>query len=63
MVSGRENEALKILEKVARINKKTMPFGKLSHIPQDENSKNGNVLDLFRNRYVIKITLVMWFIW
>ena len=63
MVTGKEEKAMAILQKIARVNKKTMPNGKLSAPRLNVNEKTGNVLYLFRSRSVTKITLVMWFSW
>uniref|UniRef100_A0A672TUX3 Major facilitator superfamily (MFS) profile domain-containing protein n=1 Tax=Strigops habroptila TaxID=2489341 RepID=A0A672TUX3_STRHB len=61
VIKGRIEEAKKVLQKAASINKRTIPPELLEQVPP----KPGNPLDLFRKKHLLKVTLIMlctWFV-
>uniref|UniRef100_A0A8C5Q4R2 Solute carrier family 22 member 13 n=1 Tax=Leptobrachium leishanense TaxID=445787 RepID=A0A8C5Q4R2_9ANUR len=63
ITKGKYKEAKKVLHRAASMNKKTFSEELLSQIHEENTSKKGNILDLFRKRYLRKIALIMGFVW
>ncbi|KAK2512642.1 solute carrier family 22 member 13 [Columba guinea] len=62
---GRIEEAKKLLKKAASINKRTIPAGLLEQLKPETQTKSGSILDLFRKKHLLKVTLIMscaWFV-
>ncbi|XP_063180405.1 solute carrier family 22 member 13-like isoform X1 [Chroicocephalus ridibundus] len=65
VTKGRIEEAKKVLQKAASINKRTIPPGLLEQLKPETKTKPGSVLDLFRKKQLRKVTLIMsctWFV-
>ncbi|XP_057291589.1 organic cation transporter-like protein isoform X2 [Hydractinia symbiolongicarpus] len=60
-VKGRNDEAEKILRKVAKVNKNAYPASKLCEISQEKSS--GSFRNLFSTKKITMLTLSMCFIW
>ncbi|NXX84243.1 S22AD protein, partial [Urocolius indicus] len=60
---GKIEEAKKVLQKAASINKSTLPAGLLEQLKPEKKTKSGNVMDLFRKKHLRKVTLIMSCIW
>uniref|UniRef100_A0A8C6N8D1 Uncharacterized protein n=1 Tax=Melopsittacus undulatus TaxID=13146 RepID=A0A8C6N8D1_MELUD len=61
VIKGRIEEAKKLLQKAAAINKRTLPPELLEQVPAGP----GSTLDLFRKKHLRKVTLIMtctWFV-
>ncbi|CAI5673113.1 unnamed protein product [Oreochromis niloticus] len=63
MTQGRKEEALKELQRAARVNKKKVPEDVLNNIEMETTSERRNVLDIFRISYLRKRFLIMGFDW
>uniref|UniRef100_A0A8D0FUX1 Major facilitator superfamily (MFS) profile domain-containing protein n=1 Tax=Strix occidentalis caurina TaxID=311401 RepID=A0A8D0FUX1_STROC len=59
VTKGRIEEAKKVLQKAASINKRTIPPGLLEQLKPETQSKSGSTLDLFRKKHLRKVTLIM----
>ncbi|XP_030368629.1 solute carrier family 22 member 13-like isoform X2 [Strigops habroptila] len=65
VIKGRIEEAKKVLQKAASINKRTIPPELLEQLKPETQPKPGNPLDLFRKKHLLKVTLIMlctWFV-
>ncbi|KAF1584729.1 Solute carrier family 22 member 13, partial [Eudyptes moseleyi] len=65
VTKGRIEEAKKVLQKAASINKRTIPPGLLEQLKPETQNKSGSTLDLFRKKHLRKVTLIMscaWFV-
>ncbi|XP_074938353.1 solute carrier family 22 member 13-like [Phalacrocorax aristotelis] len=65
VTKGRIEEAKKLLQKAASINKRTVPPGLLEQLKPETQTKSGSILDLFRKKHLWKVTLIMsctWFV-
>uniref|UniRef100_A0A8B9P0Z8 Solute carrier family 22 member 13 n=1 Tax=Apteryx owenii TaxID=8824 RepID=A0A8B9P0Z8_APTOW len=65
MTKGRVEEAKKVLQKAASINKRTIPPGLLEQLKPEAKTKSGSIMDLFRKKHLLKVTLIMsctWFV-
>ena len=60
LVSEKKEKARKILEEVARVNKKEMPEDEL-YIPV--KSSNKGVFELFKTRRLAKLSLIQCYAW
>uniref|UniRef100_A0A8B9R2N3 Solute carrier family 22 member 13 n=1 Tax=Anas platyrhynchos TaxID=8839 RepID=A0A8B9R2N3_ANAPL len=63
VTKGKIEEAKKVLQKAASINKRTIPPDLLEQVPKP--TKPGSILDLFRKKHLRKVTLIMsctWFV-
>uniref|UniRef100_A0A8D0CAZ0 Solute carrier family 22 member 13b n=1 Tax=Salvator merianae TaxID=96440 RepID=A0A8D0CAZ0_SALMN len=60
---GRIEEAKKLLQKAASINRRTIPQQLLDQLKPEKEIKSASVLDFFRNRRLGKMTFVMSSIW
>ena len=60
LVSDRKDEARKILEKVARVNKKQMPEDEL-FVPMKKSKKG--LLELFKTKRLITLSLIQCYAW
>ncbi|XP_063180406.1 solute carrier family 22 member 13-like isoform X2 [Chroicocephalus ridibundus] len=63
VTKGRIEEAKKVLQKAASINKRTIPPGLLEQLKPETKTKPGSVLDLFRKKQLRKVTLIMSCTW
>uniref|UniRef100_A0A663M6S0 Major facilitator superfamily (MFS) profile domain-containing protein n=1 Tax=Athene cunicularia TaxID=194338 RepID=A0A663M6S0_ATHCN len=63
VTKGRIEEAKKVLQKAASINKRTIPPGLLEQVPVVTWGNSGNTLDLFRKKHLRKVTLIMLCTW
>ncbi|XP_053914966.1 solute carrier family 22 member 13 isoform X2 [Cuculus canorus] len=63
VTKGRIEEAKKVLQKAASVNKCTIPPGLLEQMNPEKQTKSGNILDLFRKKHLRKVTLVMSCTW
>ncbi|NXI41532.1 S22AD protein, partial [Galbula dea] len=63
MTKGKTEEAKKILQKAASVNKRTIPPELLEQLKPVEQTKSGSILDLFRMKHIRKVTLIMSFTW
>ncbi|CAB3983634.1 organic cation transporter -like [Paramuricea clavata] len=61
LLQGQEDKARQELNKVAKINKKTMPKDDL--VMPESTETHGNLLHLFQNKKLAKSTLINWDIW
>ncbi|XP_062982244.1 solute carrier family 22 member 13-like isoform X2 [Elgaria multicarinata webbii] len=59
VTKGRVEEAKKLFQKAASINKRTIPPKLLDQMNPEKKTKSGSILDLFRNPHLMKVTLVM----
>ncbi|XP_075351616.1 solute carrier family 22 member 13-like [Mycteria americana] len=65
VTKGRIEEAKKVLQKAASLNKRTIPPGLLEQLKPETQTKSGSTLDLFRKKHLRKVTLIMsctWFV-
>ncbi|XP_067148636.1 solute carrier family 22 member 13-like [Apteryx mantelli] len=65
MTKGRVEEAKKVLQKAASINKRTIPPGLLEQLKPEAKTKSGSIMDLFWKKHLLKVTLIMsctWFV-
>ncbi|XP_020896859.1 solute carrier family 22 member 1 [Exaiptasia diaphana] len=65
IVKGRTNEAIKVLQDVARVNKKVPPDDDVVFEKSGitENQKLGNIKDLFATKKIGLRTLISWYCW
>ncbi|KAM6276850.1 solute carrier family 22 member 13-like isoform 3-T3 [Spheniscus humboldti] len=63
VTKGRIEEAKKVLQKAASINKCTIPPGLLEQLKPETQTKSGSTLDLFRKKHLQKVTLIMSCAW
>ncbi|XP_030368675.1 solute carrier family 22 member 13-like isoform X3 [Strigops habroptila] len=63
VIKGRIEEAKKVLQKAASINKRTIPPELLEQLKPETQPKPGNPLDLFRKKHLLKVTLIMLCTW
>ncbi|KAM9232125.1 solute carrier family 22 member 13-like [Leptosomus discolor] len=63
VTKGRIEEAKKVLQKAASINKSTIPPELLEQLKPEKQTKTGSPLDLFRKKHLWKVTLIMLCIW
>ncbi|NXW64344.1 S22AD protein, partial [Eurystomus gularis] len=65
VTKGRIEEAKKVLQKAASINKRTIPPELFEQLKVEKQSKSGSILDVFRKKHLRKVTLIMlctWFV-
>eukprot|EP00075_Anas_platyrhynchos_P016916 XP_027306169.1 solute carrier family 22 member 13 [Anas platyrhynchos] len=65
VTKGKIEEAKKVLQKAASINKRTIPPDLLEQLKCDTQTKPGSILDLLRKKHLLKVTLIMscaWFV-
>ncbi|KAM9199046.1 LOW QUALITY PROTEIN: solute carrier family 22 member 13-like [Mergus octosetaceus] len=65
VTKGKIEEAKKVLQKAASINKRTIPPDLLEQLKCEKQTKPGSILDLFRKKHLRKMTLIMscaWFV-
>ncbi|XP_034562540.1 solute carrier family 22 member 13-like [Notolabrus celidotus] len=60
---GRKEEALKVLERAARVNKRKVPKDLIDTLVIEGSSERRNMLDIFRIPYLRKRTMIMGFNW
>ncbi|XP_054672308.1 solute carrier family 22 member 13-like [Grus americana] len=63
VTKGRTEEAKKVLQKAASINKRTIPPGLLEQLKPETQPKSASILDLFRKKHLWKVTLIMSCTW
>ncbi|XP_074549422.1 solute carrier family 22 member 13-like [Halichoeres trimaculatus] len=63
LTHGRKEEAQKVLEGVARMNKSKVPYDMLNKVDLKANTKSRSTLDIFRIPYLRKRTIIMGFNW
>ncbi|KAK5849632.1 hypothetical protein PBY51_013952 [Eleginops maclovinus] len=63
MTQGRKEEALKELQRAARLNRKTVPEHLLEKLEMEGTSERRNMFDIFRMSYLRKRTLIMGYNW
>ncbi|XP_061330309.1 solute carrier family 22 member 13-like isoform X1 [Pezoporus flaviventris] len=63
VIKGRIEEAKKVLQKAASINKRTLPPELLEQLKPEAQPKPGSTLDLFRKKHLRKVTLIMTCTW
>ncbi|XP_034561800.1 solute carrier family 22 member 13-like [Notolabrus celidotus] len=63
MTNGRKEEALKVLERAARVNRRKVPYDLIDQVDMKVTSKRSNILDIFRIPYLRKRTMIMGFNW
>ncbi|XP_077160359.1 solute carrier family 22 member 13-like [Paroedura picta] len=63
VTKGKVEEAKRLLQKAARINKRTIPPKLLEQLQPEAKAKSVNILELFRNPHLRKVTLLMSVVW
>uniref|UniRef100_UPI0037E8AEE6 solute carrier family 22 member 13-like n=1 Tax=Semicossyphus pulcher TaxID=241346 RepID=UPI0037E8AEE6 len=63
MTQGRKEEARKVLERAARVNKRKVPEDLHDKLTMEHTIKKGNMLDIFQIPYLRKRTIIMGFNW
>ncbi|XP_064018989.1 solute carrier family 22 member 13-like [Pogoniulus pusillus] len=63
VTKGRIEEAKKVLQKAASFNKCTIPPELLEQLKGLKQTKSGSILDLFQNKHLRKVTLIMSLTW
>ncbi|XP_034024770.1 solute carrier family 22 member 13-like [Thalassophryne amazonica] len=63
LTRGRKEEAQKLLERAARINKRKIQNDLLDNFELENTSKSGSFLDVFRTSYLRKRTILMGWNW
>ncbi|XP_068160671.1 solute carrier family 22 member 13-like [Antennarius striatus] len=63
ITQGRKEEALKVLQRAAQVNGRTMPEDLLDKLEMEDSIKRRNILDIFRIPYLRKRTVIMSCIW
>ncbi|XP_054246082.1 solute carrier family 22 member 13-like [Indicator indicator] len=63
VTKDRIEEAKKVLQKAASFNKCTIPPELLEQLKAEKQTKSGSILDLFRNKHLRKVTLIMSLTW
>ncbi|OCT75453.1 solute carrier family 22 member 13 [Xenopus laevis] len=62
-IKGKNEKAVKLLKKAASMNKKKIPEDLLMQFHEEKSPQSGNMIDLFRNKTLRKLTLVMCLVW
>lgn len=62
VAAGRVEEASQILKRGARLNKSSLPEGRLTRTSETQQTQLGRPLDLFSRQYV-RSTLQLWMLW
>ncbi|XP_023777754.1 solute carrier family 22 member 13-like isoform X1 [Cyanistes caeruleus] len=65
VTKGRIEEAKKVLQKAAAINKRSLPPELLEQLKPEKEVKSGSFLDIFQKKHLRKVTLIMscaWFV-
>ncbi|XP_053119462.1 solute carrier family 22 member 13-like isoform X2 [Hemicordylus capensis] len=60
---GKVEEAKKLLQKAASVNKRIIPLKLLDQLKPEKKAKSGSILELFRNPHLGKVTCVTLSIW
>nr|XP_056713111.1 solute carrier family 22 member 13-like [Euleptes europaea] len=63
VTKGKVEEAKKLLQKAAVMNKRTIPTELLEQLQPEVKASSGSILDLFRNPHLRKVTLLMSSVW
>nr|XP_042715530.1 solute carrier family 22 member 13-like [Chrysemys picta bellii] len=63
VMKGKIEEAKKLLQKAASVNKQSIPPELLDQMTPEKKGKSGNILDLFRKPHLRKSTLIMCYAW
>ncbi|XP_068160675.1 solute carrier family 22 member 13-like [Antennarius striatus] len=63
LTQGRKEEALKLLQRAAQMNGRTIPEDKLDKLEIKDSPERRNMLDIFRIPYLRKRTLILGCIW
>ncbi|KAM9308188.1 uncharacterized protein PAF06_012352 [Gastrophryne carolinensis] len=63
LAKGKNEQAKKVLQKAASVNKKKLSEEMLKQLQEDKKQKSGNTADLFRISALRRITLVMAVVW
>ncbi|XP_068604107.1 solute carrier family 22 member 13-like [Brachionichthys hirsutus] len=63
ITQGRKEDALKVLQRAARVNGRTVPDNLLDNLETNDSPERGSMLDIFRIPYLRKRTLIMGFNW
>ncbi|XP_063159374.1 solute carrier family 22 member 13-like isoform X1 [Candoia aspera] len=63
VTKGKIEEAKKLLQKAASVNKRTIPPKLLEQLKPEKKAKSATVLDLLRNPHLAKVTLIISSIW
>ncbi|CAH2281957.1 solute carrier family 22 member 13-like [Pelobates cultripes] len=63
LTKGKYGKAKKLLQKAASLNKQTFSEELFEQIHEEKPTTSGNMLDLFRNQKLRKISLIMSFVW
>ncbi|XP_007430841.2 solute carrier family 22 member 13-like [Python bivittatus] len=63
VTKGKIEEAKKLLQKAASVNKRTIPLKLLEQLKPEKKTKSATVLDLLRNPHLAKTTLVISSLW
>ncbi|XP_048806559.1 solute carrier family 22 member 13-like [Lagopus muta] len=63
VTKGKIEEAKKYLKKAASINKRTIPPEMLDQLKGETQTKSGSILDLLRNKQLLKVTLIIMCAW
>ena len=62
-LNGKSQEAVHVLKRIAKFNKKDVPDFKLAVVKQDMSKRAGNFFDLFRPRKIAVRSLIQTFAW
>uniref|UniRef100_A0A674J144 Major facilitator superfamily (MFS) profile domain-containing protein n=1 Tax=Terrapene triunguis TaxID=2587831 RepID=A0A674J144_9SAUR len=62
-MKGKIEEAKKLLQKAASVNKQSIPPELLDQMTPEKKGQSGNILDLFRKPHLRKSTLIMFYAW
>ena len=64
LVKGKMEDAEKLYKKIARVNRKELPKEGLEiDTGTDDNTRLGDIRDLFKSRSLAKTTLISWVCW
>ena len=62
-VNGKSKEAVDILKRIAKFNKKNIPDFELAVVKQDTSKGTGNYLDLFRPKKIAFRSVIQGYAW
>ncbi|XP_069015543.1 solute carrier family 22 member 13-like [Embiotoca jacksoni] len=63
ITQGRNEEAMKVIRRAAKVNKRNVPVDLLDKLDVEGATKRGSMLDIFRISYLRKRAIIMSYVW